>query len=325
MARAQQIPGEMRAAVMDRFGPPNVIHTAVLPTPKLGKKDVLVRVSTAGVGEWDPSIVDGSFSDVGAARFPRILGSDGSGTIVAVGESVDRYEVGDRVYGWGFGNAKGGFFAEYAALKERNVAPVPASLSLDEAGGLAAGGLTALHGLEQLDLDEGASIVIFGASGAVGHLAVQLAKAIGLRVFAIASKADGVDLVEKLGADEVAEGHRKTLVADLREFAPDGFDGALVFAGAKGWSKELAVLKKKGARVAWPNGVEPTPKVRRGVKKISYDADESPRAFARLNDLVERGAVHVEISKSYPLDETAKALKDVQRHHVGKLAIDVRH
>ena len=319
MATAQAIPTKMRAAAMDRFGPPSVIHTEVLPVPRLGNKEILVRVATAGVGTWDPELVDGSFQDV-AARFPRVLGSDGAGTVVAIGSDVKRFAVGDRIYGWGFANRKGGFYAEYAAIAERDAAKIPRSLSFDEAGALAVSGITALQGLEQLGLDEGQSVIVFGASGGVGHVAVQLAKRLGLRVFAVASRDDGVDLMNRLGADRVAEGHSRSLLREMREFAPDGFDGALVFAGGHGWERELERVIK-GGTIAWPNGVEPEPAVPQGVKGKAYDGVDSPAAFARLNELVARGPFHVELSKAYPLDDTAQALRDVRHHHVGKLAI----
>jgi NADPH:quinone reductase-like Zn-dependent oxidoreductase len=321
MATAQEIPTEMRAAAMDCYGPPDVVHTETLPVPKLGKQEILIKVAIAGVGTWDPSLADGSFQDVNAA-FPRVLGSDGAGTVVAAGSGVRRFTVGDRVYGWGFGNPKGGFFAEYVAINERDAAAIPDTLSFEEAGALAVSGITALQGLEQLELEPGQRVIIFGASGGVGHVAVQLAKALGLRVFAIASKQDGVELVQHLGADHVAEGHRKSLLRELRAFAPDGFDGALVFAGASGWTKELELVVAGGA-VAWPNGVEPIPAVPRGVKRKPYDGVDSSAAFARLNELIARGPFHIELSKTYPLDATAQALRDVQRHHVGKLAIEI--
>lgn len=315
------MPVEMRAAAMDHFGSPRVVHTETLPVPRLGKKDILVHVSIAGVGRWDPSLVDGSFQDV-EAKFPRVIGADGAGTVVAIGGRVDRFRIGDRVYGWGFGNRKGGFFAEYTVIPERNLAIVPDSVSFEEAGALAVAGITALQGLEHLDLDEGDAIAIFGASGGVGHVAVQLAKRLGLRVFAVASRSDGVELVERLGADRVAEGRSRSLVRELQDFAPDGLAGALVFTGARGWKQELALVVK-GGTVAWPDGVEPAPSILRGVHRTSYDGEPSARAFARLNELVTREPFHVELSKVYPLDATSQALRDVQHHHVGKLAIKI--
>ncbi len=321
MATAQEIPTEMRAAAMDQFGPPDVVHTEMLPVPKPGRREVLIRVAAAGVGTWDPSLVDGSFQDM-KIRFPRVLGSDGAGTVVAVGSEVKQFAVGDRVYGWGLANPKGGFFAEYAAIKARDLAKIPDKLSFEEAGALAVSGITALEGLEHLELHAGESVIIFGASGGVGHVAVQLAKLLGYRVFAVASRADGVQLANQLGADRVVEGHSRSLIREIREFAPDGFDGALVFAGGSGWQRELEHVAKGGI-VAWPNGVEPVPDAPRGVKQRPYDGEDSPAAFARLNALIARGPFHIQLSKTYPLDATAQALRDVHRHHVGKLAIKI--
>lgn len=321
MVMAQGIPKRMRAAAIDHFGSPDVVHMEMVPVPKLAAKDILVQVAVAGVGTWDPELVDGSFQDV-KARFPRVLGSDGAGTVVAVGSGVRRFDVGDRVYGWGFGNPKGGFFAEYAAIHERDAAAIPDHLKFEEAGALAVCGITALQGLEQLDLPAGQSMIIFGASGGVGHMALQLARILGLRVFAVASKADGVALARQLGADQVAEGHGRSLLRQLRDFQPDGFAGALVLAGGKGWKKELQLVAK-GGTVAWPNGVEPVPAVPRGVARKPYDGKDSPAAFARLGELIASGPFHIELSKIYPLDRAAQALRDVQRHHVGKLAIKI--
>jgi NADPH:quinone reductase-like Zn-dependent oxidoreductase len=308
----------MKAAAIDLFGPPDVVHTETLPVPELGARDVLVEVATAGVGVWDPELIDGSFQ-IGRTRFPKVFGSDGAGTVRAIGRNVKRFAIGDRVYGWGFGNRKGGFYAEYAAIPEKDLAHVPDTVTLDEAGALAVGGITALQGLEQLKLDPGDDLMMIGASGGVGHVALQLAKRLELRVFAVASGADGVALAERLGADHVVDGH-KGFVRVARNFAPEGFGAAIVFAGGDGWKHALELVSH-GGRVAWPNGVEPAPMVPRGIKRIAYDAEGSARAFERLNALIERGPFHVELSRMYDLDDAAQALKDVQGHHVGKLAI----
>jgi NADPH:quinone reductase-like Zn-dependent oxidoreductase len=320
MATAREIPTKMKAAAVDRFGPPTNVHTELLPVPRLGTKEVLVEVAVAGVGVWDPYLIDGSFQ-TRKPRFPEVFGSDGAGTVAAIGSGVKRFAVGDRVYGWGFGNAKGGFFAEYAAIRDKDLSPIPDNLSFAEAGVLAVAGITALQGLDKLGIQAGEDVMIFGASGGVGHVAVQLAKRLGLRVFATASHEDGVELAIRVGADAVAEGHRQFVPA-AREFAPDGFAGALVFASGDGWKHALQLVAR-GGRVAWPNGVEPTPRVPRGVKRVPYDGEATPKALERLSALVSRGPFHVEIPRVYGLDEAAQALQDVQRHHIGKLAIHI--
>lgn len=320
MATTTEIPEAMRAAAIDRFGAVESVRVEVLPVPKLGAHDVLVEVATAGIGAWDPEMIDGTFQ-VGKAHFPQVFGSDGAGTIRAIGGNVTRCAVGDRVYGWGFGNSKGGFYAEYAAVDEELVVKIPDTVGLEAAGALAVDGVTALLGLEHLELAPGDAVMIFGASGGVGHLAVQLAKRMGLKVFAVASKPDGVALVEQLGADTVVDGHRSFQTA-ARDLAPNGYAGAIAFAGGNGW-KEALELVQRGGRVAWPNGVEPSPIAPHGTKTIPYDADVSAEILGRLNDLVARSPFRVHVSRFYSLDDTVQALKDVRKHHLGKLALKI--
>jgi NADPH2:quinone reductase len=313
---------EMRAAAFDHFGGPEVVQIKTVPVPDLEPDEILIEVYMAGVGSWDPDLVSGEFSDT-AAKFPRVIGSDGAGTVKAVGDNVRRFEVGDRVYGWGFGNPKGGFFAEYAVVSQDDAAPIPANLSFEEAAVLAVDGITAMNGLDAAGVKKRHAVLIFGSNGGVGHLAVQLAKLSGATVFAVASGDDGVGLAKELGADGAAEGHAGDLVAQIQRAAPKGgFHSALVFAGGEGWKGALEAVKKKGT-VAYPHGVEPAPMPPSSVELRGYDGEKSRKAFERLNSLVARGPFRVVISKVFPLEQTSEALRAVQLHHLGKLAIKV--
>src|SRR4051812_46315044 len=111
-------PKTMKAAAVESAGGPEVVHVVSLPVPAVGAREVLVEVAVAGVGQWDPALVAGEFDDGGQRKYPRVYGSDGAGKVVAVGKQVKRFKRGDRIYGFGFGNKKGGFFAEYAAIPE---------------------------------------------------------------------------------------------------------------------------------------------------------------------------------------------------------------
>src|SRR5262249_61987751 len=123
---------------------------------------------------------------------PYVLGSDGAGTIAAVGEQVERFKEGDRVYALALVNAKGGFYAEYVALKAENVSPIPKELPIEQAGAMPSDALTALQGLDDvLGLKQGESLMIFGASGGIGHLAVQIAKRMSARGLAGVSRPGG--------------------------------------------------------------------------------------------------------------------------------------
>ncbi|MEW5854777.1 MAG: NADP-dependent oxidoreductase [Myxococcota bacterium] len=322
MTTTQHIPETMKAMAIDHFGGLEEMHPATVAVPKPSPHDVLIRVDTAGVGVWDPWLVGGGMAGK-APRFPQVLGSDGAGTVVDVGSRVKKLKVGDRVYGWGFGNPKGGFFAEYAAVSEDSAWPIPDALNAEEAGALAVSGITALQGLERIRVREGSTLLIIGASGGVGHVALQLAKRMGARVLAVASGDDGVKLVEKLGADATVEGRKEDVLAAVQAFAPEGLDAALVLAGrADGWQDVLQKVKR-GGHVAYPNGVEPVPRSHAGAPARAYDGVNSREAFTRLNAPIGDGPFHVELSRVYRLDETTQALRDVERHHVGKLAIRV--
>ena len=311
------IPKTMKAQVIDRFGSPDLLHAADVPVPELGPNEVLIRVRTAGVGVWDPAECAGEFGDSGS--FPRVLGSDGAGTVAATGVGARRFRAGDKVYAWSFLNPKGGFYADYVAVSEDDVSAIPGGLSIEEAGALAVDGLTALAGIDRLKLEPNHTLLILGASGGVGHLALQLAKLRGARVFAVASGEDGVELVRRLGANEAVEGRQGDIVAAARAFAPRGFDAALVLSGARG--EDLLDLVGSGGRVAHPNGVEPEPKPRPGITVEAFDGYHGRQAFDRLGVLVSAGPFRVVVSRVYPMTDAAQALRDVKTHHLGKLAL----
>src|SRR5258708_11727923 len=179
----------MKAAAIDRFGGPDELTLHTLSIPETGSDEVLIRVDTAGVGVWDPWVREGEFAKMRGEkpRFPYVLGADGSGTIVELGKSVKRFREGDKVYGYNALSTKNGFHAEYTVLKADDIAPLPKGLSLEAGGAMPADAITALCGLEILTLQPEDDILIFGASGGIGHLAVQLAKRMGERVFAVDS------------------------------------------------------------------------------------------------------------------------------------------
>jgi NADPH:quinone reductase-like Zn-dependent oxidoreductase len=313
------IPEKMKAAVIDRHGGPEVLEQKELPVPKPRAGQVLIRVEAAGVGVWDADIRAGDF-EMGKSGFPKVLGNDGAGTVVAVGKGVDRAQVGDRVYAYG---TKGGFYAEYAVAKQGEVAPIPASLPTEEAGALGADGVTALIGLEdKLKLGPGEDLLIFGASGGIGHLAVQLAKRMGVRVLAVASGEDGVNLVRRLGADEAVNGHRDDVKVAVQTFAPEGLDAALVLSNGDSLSDALSGMKK-GGRIAHPNGVEPVPKGPAGVKVIAYDGMPKPQVFERLNRWIGEGPFQVQLGQTFELGQAAEAHRQLGHHHLGKLALRI--
>jgi NADPH:quinone reductase-like Zn-dependent oxidoreductase len=257
--------------------------------------------------------------------FPLVLGTDGSGTIAAVGSRVRRFAVGDRVYSYSFANPKGGFYAQFVTVAAEKVGRPPAALTMKEAGAIATTGLTALQGVDDvLQVKRGETVVIHGASGGVGTMALQFAKMRGARVLATASGNDGLALVKRLGADEAVDGRRKNLREAALRFAPDGVDAVLAFAGGKPLAQVVAAVRR-GGRIAYPNGVEPVPRKRRGVTMKSYDGTSGVREFERLGKAVEAAKLKVPIAASFSLRQAAKAHRRLEAGHVlGKIVLRVK-
>jgi NADPH:quinone reductase-like Zn-dependent oxidoreductase len=314
----------MRAAVIDRFGPPDVLKLRMVPVPVPDANEVLIAVHTAGVGGWDADIRAGWWP-FGRPRFPIVLGTDGSGMVAAVGSRVRRFRRGQKVYSYAWNNPKGGFYAEYVAVPAENVAIVPGILDLRHAGAIGTTGFTALQGVDDaLRLRDGQSVIIHGASGGVGTLAVQFAKLRGARVLASASGKDGVTLARGLGADMAVDGRREDIAAAARQFAPDGVDAVLAFAGGPALTRCLNALRR-GGRLAYPNGVEPAPRKRSSIKVIAYDAVPGVREFQLLNRAVDAARLKVPIAALFPLAEAAKAHWLLAAGHVlGKIVLRVR-
>jgi len=315
----------MRAIALDRFGGPETLKVQTVPTPEAGADEILIHVESAGVGAWDPFEREGGFVEVlgQTPTFPYVLGTDGAGTVAAAGEEVKELKEGDRVYAAELGNPKGGFYAEYAVVKANNAALIPSGLSMDQAAVLPSDGFTALRGLEDvLRLQPDESVMIFGASGGIGHLAVQLAKRLGARVFAVASGEDGVSFVKRLGADAAVDGRSDNVLDVALEFAPDGIDAALVTAGGEATDRALSAIRT-GGRVAYPNGVMPAPQVRDGVSSDAYDGEGGREAIDRLNQLIEAGPFEVHVHRVFPLEQAAEAQAALEEHHLGKIALRV--
>jgi NADPH:quinone reductase-like Zn-dependent oxidoreductase len=318
------IPATMKAAAIDRFGPPSVLRLRELPVPKPRPHEVLIAIHTAGIGSWDTSIRDGSWRRPGPPKFPCVPGVDGAGTVVAKGARVRRFAVGDSVYAYEFGNSQGGFYAEFAVADAQYVARVPKRLDLRAAGAIATTGLTAMQGIDKLDLRSGHTVLIFGASGAVGTVAVQLAAQRGAHVIATASGKVAQRFVKKLGAQHSIDARSNESIEQLRKFAPDGLARVLALAGGKALERCLDFVHPKG-RVVHPNGIEPVPAQRRTFRVRSFDAVASPREFAKLKRRIDTGRVSVPIAATYPLARGADAHRRLERGHIlGRMVFGVR-
>jgi NADPH:quinone reductase-like Zn-dependent oxidoreductase len=323
-AGAAAVPANMRAAAIERKGGPEVLTLHELSTPKPGADEVLVALDTVGVGPWDIDVRE-KLDYWKNRNFPLVLGVDGAGTVAAVGAEVHGFKVGDPVYAYAWDNPKGGFYAEYIALPAKAVAHVPAGINLKEAGAMAVSALTALQGIDDaLHVKPGETLIIHGASGAVGSLALQFARLRGAKVLATASGEDGEGFVRRLGASAVVDGRHGDIRAAAREFAPGGVDAVLALAGGEALEACIDALKS-GGRVAFPEGVHPQPKPRAGLPIVSYNALTGPAEYARLNEAIVAAKLEVPIAAEFPLADAARAQERMAAGHVlGKIVLRVR-
>jgi NADPH2:quinone reductase len=315
----------MRAVTLRAFGGPERLQVETIPEPELAANEVLVKVEVAGVGEWDPFEREGGYAEMlgQTPRFPYVLGSEGAGHVSAVGADVRHLRHGEPVYAVGFLNPKGGFYAEYVAVDAGFVSPRPGGLTVEQAAVVGGVGLTALRGLEDvLQLQRGESVMIFGASGGMGHIALQLARRRGARVFAVASGDDGAALASRLGAEVAVDGRKDGFLGAARAFAPRGFDAALLTAGGPAADQALTALRS-GGRAAYPHGVRPEPRARPGVSLQGFHGDPDPDIVARLHRLIAEGPPEVRVSRTFPMAEVAQAHLALGQHHLGKLALRI--
>jgi len=322
--RPVKLPQTMQAAAIDRAGGPEVITLHTLPVPKPQADEVLIAVNTAGVAIWDVGLRKHPQS-IKHSAFPLVLGTDGAGIVAAVGAKVQGFKVGEPVYSYSWDNPHGGFYAEYVAVPAERVGHLPSGLSLLQAGAIATTGLTAIQGIDDaLHLKSGQTLIIHGASGGVGNLALQFAKLRGVKVLATASGEDGLAFVKRLGADAVVDSRHGDIAAAAHQFAPAGVDAVLALAGGDTLERCIDALRP-GGHVAFPEGVEPEPKARDGVAVIRYNAIPGVQEFERLNHAIEAAKLEVPIAAEFPLAEAAKAQERVEAGHIlGKIVLRIR-
>jgi NADPH:quinone reductase-like Zn-dependent oxidoreductase len=312
----------MRAAVQERYGPPEDLRLSEVEKPAMGEGDVLVRVLAAGVNPLDWHLVRGTpFVARMAMGMPKpkvaIRGVDVAGRVEAVGNDVTSLRPGDDVFGW-----CNGAFAEYASGPEDHFLPKPQNMTHQEAAAVPVASVTALHGLRKVgNLQAGQRVLINGASGGVGTFAVQIAKALGAEVTGVCSSRN-VDLVKSIGADHVVDYSHQDFTK-----APERYDLILDNAG----SQPISALRRtlvSGGTLAYNSGAS-MPRIamaallsRMGQKVFTFVAQVNRDDLAFICSLIDSGKVRSVIDRTYPLDEIGAAIAYVEAGHVrGKVVV----
>lgn len=306
----------MRAVVYTRYGPPDVLQLAEVakPTPKDDEVLIKIHATTVAIGDVRLRMADPFgvrlFNGLLRPRRITILGMELAGEIEAVGKDIQRFQPGDQVFaltGFGFGA-----YAEYKCMPEGGtaekgglVAAKPANLSFEEAAAIPGGGITALVTLRKAAIQSGQKVLTYGASGAVGTAAVQIAKSLGADVTGVCSTAN-LELVKSLGADRVIDYTREdfTQNGEVYDVVFDAVDKLPSSQGRKPLKKSgvyLNVVKDSGSGKMI------------GTEELLY-----------LKELVEAGKFRPVIDRSYPLEQIPEAHRYVEKgHKKGNVVINV--
>jgi NADPH:quinone reductase-like Zn-dependent oxidoreductase len=318
----------VKAVVQERYGTPEGLALREIDMPAVGDDDVRVRVHAASVNAYDWFMMRHVTHVIGKLRrLPpsRVRGVDLAGHVESIGKNVTRFKPGDEVFGAGNGS-----FAEYAVTTERRLAPKPRNLTFEQASALTLAGLTALQGLrDYARVQPGQRVLVYGAGGGVGTFAVQIAKALGAYVAAV-SNTGNLDRLRSIGADDVIDYTKEDVTR-----RPERYDVLFDVGGTRSLSDCRRVLAPNGHHVLAGAGGDALGIIARilGAQLRSrvlkqrvgmYMARGNPEDLIALKDLAEAGKLTPVIDRTYPLSETADALRYVgTRGARGKIVIRV--
>lgn len=310
----------MRALITTDYGVAPEVSD--IPRPEYGPGEVLVRVAASSVNGFDSMVAGGYLKGVLPHTFPAVLGKDFAGTVEAVGADVRGFAPGDEVFGARVElEIAQGTFAEYAVAQVTvGLAHRPAGLDVARAGALTLAGAAAHTGLEALALRSGETVLITGATGGVGSLAVQLARATGARVLATYRHAHGAAFLTGLGADEPVDA-TGDLAAAVRRHAPDGVDVAFHAGGDLDTVVQLVRLGGRLAIVA----AQPAPGAYddQGLTVIPIMSDPSAKTLDHLAAEVAEGRLDVPITQTFTLEEAPDAMRAFGAGKHGKIAVSI--
>ncbi|MET7539599.1 NADP-dependent oxidoreductase [Streptomyces sp. NPDC005507] len=309
----------MRALTLNEVPSAPAVAEVDAPTPGAG--ELLVKVAASSVNGFDLSVTSGRLEGMMEHRFPLVLGMDFAGAVEAVGEDVEGFAAGDAVFGVAMKPfLGGGALAEYVTVSAGyGVARIPAGLDVKDASALGLAGTAATNSVEATAPKAGETVLVSGATGGVGALAVQLAAARGARVIATARPGTEADFVTGLtDADIAVVDYTADLDAQVRAHAPEGVDVVLHLAGD---AVQLVALMREGGRIASTLGLTQEAVETGGVTVHPIMADPNPNTLATLAGLAAAGELRVPVTATFPLEQAPEAFDAFRTGTLGKITV----
>jgi NADPH:quinone reductase-like Zn-dependent oxidoreductase len=312
----------VKAAQVTEFGGPEVLRLVDVDPPKPIPTEVLVEVHAAGVNPVDWKTREGRGAAGACGPPPFTLGWDVAGVVTELGRGVTIFAPGDRVFGMPWFPRAAGAYAEFVTAPSRQFARMPDGLSFEEAAALPLAALTSWQALvDTAHVSGGQTVLINGASGGVGHIAVQVAKARGARVIATA-RAVNHDFLRELGADECVDREQVPLQDAARDV-----DVVLDFVGGDASTAALDTLREGGLLIPVPSGPNEDAAAegeKRGIRVTGILVEPDGHAMADIAALVRDGRLKVHVDSTFPLEDAAKAHERLEAGGVrGKIVLTV--
>jgi len=311
----------MKAAQINSHGGQEVLQvTADADKPKPKADQVLVEVHAASVNPFDWKVREGQVQKTAQLSFPATLGGDVAGAVAELGEGVTGFEIGQAVYGQANALSGVGSFAEFAPVAVNFLASKPKSVDFATTAALPLAGVSSYQALvEHIGLQRGQKILIHGGAGGIGSFAIQLAKHLGVYV-ATTATAEDTDYVKSLGADEVIDYKTQAFEEILHDY-----DAVYDTVGGETFTKSYQVLKPGGKLVSMLEQPNEELSKRYSVEAISQFTRVTTERLTKLAELVDQGAIKVNIDKTFPLEQASQALDYVhQGKHHGKVVLKVK-
>lgn len=317
----------MRAVRYHDYGSADVLQVDEVDRPTPDRDEALVEMQAASVNRVDVMFRSGQYGDL---PLPSIPGGDGAGLVTAVGEDVEAFEPGDRVFASGMDRAEGGTFAEYAAIPARKLAHLPDDVSWTAGGAIGNVGATAWTALEELaGMQAGDRVFIHGGSGGVGHAAVQIAAHSGAEVFATAGTESARSRLTDLGATETFDYESDSLAEDVLA-ATDGagVDTIIDHRLEEYLDLDLQIVTEGGQIISTMGHIPQTngrPFYNKEVTIQPLKMDNRPdrqTVLERLARLLDQGTVTPVVAETYAFEDAAQAHQEILAGgYVGKLVV----
>lgn len=316
----------MKAVVIESFGHEDQLRLVEMPVPIPGPSEVLIEIAYTSVNPLDWKIRKGFFQQSLPHRFPIVLGWDAAGRVKAVGRSVKRFKIGDSVYAYCRKPViQWGTYAEFVALDESLVAPMPTNLSYAQAAAVPLAGLSAwqaLHDRANLQADE--SVLIHAGAGGVGSFAIEFASVLGAEAVTTASLPNH-DYVSGLGATLAIDYHRENFVDQTLARFSDGVDSVLDVVGGDVYRESFRVLKRGGKIVSLIEKPDLERAEQFGVEALYHFVVPSGPELGVITKLIESGRVSAPEIHELPLEQIAEAHMRSEEGHVrGKIVLKIK-